>query len=101
MPERGRGRGLFVVEDLGIDHSGAVVDRAVEIAITVATIAEEVTVVSFAAHTPAATRRNCGQLFHIDVDELTGPFALITLCRGAVGRTITTIEPAATLRVQD
>lgn len=73
-PERRSRDGLFVVEDLGVHDSGSVIERAVDVAITAAAVAEEVTFVAFASHTPAAS---------------------------VVGRPVTTIQSRAALSAQD
>ena len=55
-PERGGGGGLFVVEDLGVDDAGAVIERGVDVAVA-GRGPDEVAVVAGAADPPAATGR--------------------------------------------
>jgi hypothetical protein len=99
-PERGGGRALFVVEDLGIDESAAVVERAVEVA--VAGVA--VTATGFGASTmraPSTTLGDPREFLHIHMDQLARTFALVTTHRCPVGGPVTSIQTATTLGAQD
>ena len=99
-PERGGGRALFVVEDLGVDDPAAVIERAVEVAVAgVAMPAAGVGAPTM--DTPATTSGDPREFLHIDVDQLAGPFPLITPDLRSVGGPITSIETTAPRGAQD
>jgi hypothetical protein len=58
-------------------------------------------VVAAAVDPPAATVGDAGELLDIDVDELAGPFPLITTSPLGVGRPVTAIQPGESGLAQD
>ena len=57
--------------------------------------------VTDATHSPAAPVGDRGEFLDVDMDQLAGPFALVTLHRCAVGRTVALVEAGAALIPQD
>ena len=72
VPERGGGDGLFVVEDLGVDEPGAVIDGGVDVAVAGIGVWPSVAVVAAAVEPPAAAVGDAGDLLDVDVDQLAG-----------------------------
>ena len=99
-PESGRGGALFVVEDLGIDQPGSVIERGVDEPIADLTTPRRFACVSTPAGAMSAAIRDRGDLLHVHVDQLARPVALITTnwCRG---RPVTAIEPADPFDMKD
>ena len=98
-PERGGGGGLLVVEDLGVDEPGAVIERGVDVAVA-GSAAAVMGGVAAAVDPPAAAVGDRGDLLDVDVDQLAWPFALIAPT-GSVGGPVTAVESAAPCGVED
>jgi hypothetical protein len=90
-PEAGGGGGLFVIEDLGVDEAGPVIQGGVEEAVTSPAVAM-VQVRSSPVEPPPATRGDRSELLDVDVDELARVVPLVAAHGPWIGRSITTIE---------
>ena len=73
-------RAGLVVEDLGVRESGTVVERGVDVA-----IADDALLVGWrlapAVLAPPVAGRDPSELLHINMDQFSGPFALVALDR--------------------
>ena len=100
MPERCCAGALFVGEDLGVHHSGAVVDGGVQEPVADVGVCRAWGL-SSAVDPPAAAVGDPCELLDVDVDEFAGPVPLVAPNRFAVGGPVAAVEPAQSLGAQD
>lgn len=79
LPEPGSGVASFVVQDLGVDHSGAVVQGGVEVAVADAAVTTSAVLGAPAVHAPPAAVTDAGELLDVHVGQLTRSFPLVAL----------------------
>ena len=99
VPERGGGRCLLVVEDLGVDEPAAVIERGVDVAVASSGPAV-MSGVAATVELPAAAVRDGSDLLDVDVDQLTWLFPLVAHDRLAAGP-VTAVQAAAAGGVED
>jgi hypothetical protein len=101
VPERDRGDGLLVSVDLGVDESGAVIERGVDVALGSLASLREITSKPAAMNPPAAAVGYAGDLLHVDVDQLFGPITLVAAHRFDAGGSVTAVESGESFAVED
>src|SRR5215212_1919852 len=78
--QEGRGGGgAFVGEDFGVGQAGAVIDGDVDELPAVLELAAVIALGGARAEHPVTGTRDPAELFDVDVDQLSGPLALIAL----------------------
>ena len=100
MPELDGRAGLFVVEDLGVHDPGAVIERCVQEPVAATSGDAALVVVTAASGSPAAAVGDRGELLHIDVDQLTGPLALVAAHRSC-GCAVTSVKASEASLAKD
>src|SRR3954462_9559979 len=99
-PESGGGDGLFVAVDLGVGEATAVIEDGVDEPVAGGR-ALHPRCLAATVNAPAATGRDARDLLDIDMDQLTGPLALIAARPLPRRGPVTAIEPAKAFTVQD
>src|ERR1700682_2002709 len=74
VPELRTGRALLVGEDLAVRESAVRVDRGMDEVVTDTVVFH----VAAPVDSPTTARWDASELFHVDVDELTGPVGVAT-----------------------
>jgi hypothetical protein len=91
---------LFVIEDLGVGHAGAVIDGGVQVAVADAAVSAGPVGGATSVHSPSASVADRGELLDVDVDEFSRPFALIAPNRLG-GGPVTAVDSSQSYGAQD
>ena len=101
-PESGCGGGFLVVQDLRIGDAGTVVDGGVDVPVPgIAAPGRLLAVVAASPGSPSAPVGDPGQLFDVDMDQLTRRVALIPFRWWFIGGSVASIQPTQPGTAQD